>query len=103
MKKRQERTIFQKNQKWKYQMNEIRIKLSTVYRELIIFGVMFAVFFFTNVYAVVSYNGQWLELLTQLHIVGFLSLVFYFLLALIRIIVFGVKTLVRKTSGEEAV
>jgi len=77
-------------------MEEIKIKVSSVLRELFIWLVMLVVAFITNVYAIITYDGQWGELFTQLHIVFLLSIFYYLILLILRLIIKGVLILVRR-------
>ncbi|MDG5767707.1 hypothetical protein QA596_09540 [Balneolales bacterium ANBcel1] len=77
-------------------MKEIRIKVSSIWREVLIWVIMLAVAFLTNVYAIRTYDGQWSELISQLHIVLLLSVVYYVLLAVLRLIIRGVYLLISR-------
>lgn len=65
-------------------MNEICIKVSSIKRELWIWFALLWVAVVVNIYAILSYDGQWWELFSQLHVVLILSVVFYFLALLLR-------------------
>ncbi len=80
-------------------MKDITIKKSSIYRELLFFGILFILAFLTNVYAIVVHDGQWGELFTQLHIVIALTIVYYVLLVIIRLIVHGVLSLVNRIKA----
>ncbi len=77
-------------------MKEIRIKYTSILRELAIWLLMLILAFFTNVYAIMIHNGQWGELVSQLHIVFLLSIFYYLVLGIIRLIIFGVHRLVKR-------
>ena len=77
-------------------MKEIRIKISSVLRELAIWLLMLILAFFTNVYAIMIHDGQWGELVSQLHIVFLLSFFYYIGLGIIRLIILGVYRLVKR-------
>jgi len=77
-------------------MNEIKIKISSIIREAVIWAVLLVVAFLTNVYAIITYDGQWPELISQLHVVFILSVVYYVILAIIRAIVHGIKFIVKR-------
>ncbi len=83
-------------------MKDILIKASSIRRELLVYLTVFIVAFFSNVYAIIAYSGRWAELYTQLHIVFLLSIFLYLLLALIRLVIYGVRTAIkgRKTVPE---
>lgn len=71
-------------------MKEIRIKVTSIIREVVIWVALLIAAFFTNVYAISTYDGQWSELFSQLHVVFIISAVYYVLLVLLRLIVFGI-------------
>ncbi len=56
-------------------------------REFIIWLIAFLFSNLLNVYGIIHYKTSWIELVTQLGYVFILSLLFYFLVALIRLIV----------------
>ena len=74
-------------------MKDIIIKAEVVKRELIILLSAFVLSFFMNVYAIIAYSGQLLELVTQFHIVVLLTLFFYILVLVVRLIYWGLKAL----------
>jgi hypothetical protein len=61
-------------------------------REFILWLILFVLCNLLNVYSIIHYKTRWIELITQLGYVFVLSLLIYFLIALIRLIV----TLIRK-------
>ena len=77
-------------------MSEINIKASTIIRELLILLGIFVFAFLLNVYAITQYDGQWSELVTQLHVVLYLTLILFVLISVIRVIVWGIIKLVQK-------
>ncbi len=77
-------------------MKEITIKVSSFKREFVIWGVLLVVAFLTNIYAISTHGGQWSELVSQLHIVLILSIVYYGFFALIRAIVYGIILVVKR-------
>jgi hypothetical protein len=56
-------------------------------RELIIWFILFILSNLLNVYSIIHYKTRWIELFTQLGYVFVLSLVVYFLITLIRLII----------------
>ena len=74
-------------------MRDIRIRGTSATRELIIWLVLLLVAFFINVYAIVVHSGNWVELITQLHIVLAMSIVLYLAAALLRGVVHGIRKL----------
>ena len=77
-------------------MKEITIKSSTIFKEILIWGVLLVVAFLTNVYAINKYGGQWDELFSQLHVVFILSVVYYVIAALVRVILYLLIKLVKQ-------
>jgi len=65
-------------------MKDIIIKAASIKRELIIFGICFIIANLINVYAIVSRNTRWIELISMLHIVFVLSIILYGIFWLIR-------------------
>ncbi len=83
-------------------MKDITIRSSSIIRELLILLAMLIAAIFTNVYAIHTYDGQWGELLSQIHIVLILSVVYYLIVALVRSIIYGVYKIVlqfKKVTG----
>lgn len=66
-------------------------------RELLYLLISFIMAFALNVYSIIFYNSQWKELITTLHITLLVTIVIYFLLAIIRLIIKGVVYLFSKT------
>jgi len=79
-------------------MKDIVVKASVIRRELILLGVLFLVAFMMNVYAIVVHQGQWSELLSQLHVVVLLTLFLYVLILLIRLVFWGGRAAWRAVS-----
>lgn len=67
-------------------------------KELMYWGISFILAFFMNIYSIATYNTYWSELYSQLHIVLLISFVLYAIIAVIRLIVFGIIKLIRKNS-----
>lgn len=65
-------------------------------RELLYLLISFIMAFALNVYSIIFYNSQWKELITTLHITLLVTIVIYFLLAIIRLIIKGVVYLFNK-------
>ena len=74
-------------------MKDIIISKKRIKIELLIWLCCFGVAVLLNIYAVIKYNSNWLELITQLHIVILLSLVIYVVLGLFRVLIWLIKTL----------
>jgi hypothetical protein len=51
-----------------------------------------------NVYAILNYNTNWIELLTWQRLIILFAFIFYITTATIRLIFFGIKKLFRKTE-----
>ncbi|TVQ73703.1 MAG: hypothetical protein EA363_02865 [Balneolaceae bacterium] len=81
-------------------MKDIVIKAKVVKRELMVLLAAFVLSFLLNIYAIIVYDGQWSELLTQFHVVILLTLFLYFLALLIRLIYLGVRFLWRSISSK---
>jgi len=77
-------------------MEEIKIKVSSILRELFVWLVMLLLAFITNIYAIFTYDGQWGELVTQLHIVLLLSIFYYVVLLILRLILKGILLIARR-------
>ena len=78
-------------------MKDIVVKEKVIRRELILLGMMFLVAILMNVYAIVVHLGQWTELVSQLHVVGFLTLFLYALILLIRLIYWGIRAVFKRS------
>ncbi len=57
--------------------------------------VLFALSFVLNLFAIIKYNSNWMELITQIHIVLFISLFLYAFSAIVRILYSGLRNLYR--------
>ncbi|VAW21608.1 hypothetical protein MNBD_BACTEROID01-2449 [hydrothermal vent metagenome] len=79
-------------------MKDILIPAKRIKKELIILLVCFSAAFLLNIYAIAKYAGGWSELLGQLHIVVILSLAIYFIVAILRLILFGILKGFKKGS-----
>ena len=65
-------------------MQDIVITKKRIKKELVFLIISFVIALIMNVYAIISYKTQWIELLTTLHITIFLSVFLYFLIAILR-------------------
>lgn len=79
-------------------MKDVTLKGSSIIREIRIWLVLLLVAFLTNIYAIISYNGHWAELITQWHVVLILSVVLYAFLWIFRGLVRGVLFVIRGSS-----
>ena len=80
-------------------MKDVTVQGSSIVREIRIWLLLLVAAFLTNIYAIISYNGQWVELFTQWHVVLILSVVFYVFLWIIRGLVRGVLFIIRGSSS----
>jgi hypothetical protein len=78
-------------------MKDIVIKGKVIRRELILLGMMLLVALLMNVYAILVHHGQWSELLSQLHVVGLLTLFLYVLVLLFRLVYWGGRAVWRRS------
>jgi len=65
-------------------------------RELLFLLISFIIAFVLNTYSIIYYDSQWKELFTTLHITILFSIVIYFLLVIIRLIIMGIGYLFKK-------
>ena len=65
-------------------------------RELLFLLISFIIAFVLNIYSIIYYDSQWKELFTTLHITILFSIVIYFLLVIIRLIIMGIGYLFKK-------
>jgi len=69
-------------------MNDLIIRAKTLKREGVILIILFVVSFLVNLYAVIAFDGSYLELFTQIGWVLVITLVLYLVIALIRTAVY---------------
>lgn len=65
-------------------MKDIIIKGDRLKKEIIIWLICLAAAEAVNIYSIISYKTNWIELITQIHFVAALSILFYLAAALIR-------------------
>ncbi len=82
-------------------MKDIIIKRKFYIRELKLFLVMFIIAFLFNIYAIISFDTRWIELISQLHIMLLLAFIFYVIVAVFRIIAWFIRRLVKKSKATE--
>lgn len=80
-------------------MKDITITASALRRELYILLALLILALLTNLYAIVSYDGQWSEFFSQLHIILLMTVIYYVVLGIIRLIVHGVRLLVNRKGS----
>lgn len=71
-------------------MKDLLIKGKSIRNELIILAALFILSFIINVIGIIIHDTDWIELLSQMHVVLILTLVLYVLLLLVRLIVYFV-------------
>ncbi|MDP2038785.1 MAG: hypothetical protein Q8L04_15495 [Ignavibacteria bacterium] len=76
-------------------MKDIIIKNTTLKREIIIWVAAFCCAVALNIYAITKYDASWSELLTQLPVIIFLSVLIYFLILVVR----GIAKTISKIIG----
>ncbi len=76
-------------------MNDIILKGASLKRELSILFISFLVAFGVNVYAIIVYNTGWGEIFTALGFVAILTVIFYVVVAIVRLLIKGIKTIVK--------
>ncbi len=79
-------------------MNDIILRGAAIKRELTILLISFVVAFGVNVYAVIAYETQWVELLTSMGFVLILTLIFYLVAGLVRLLIKGIIAIVKGKS-----
>jgi len=72
-------------------MKDIIIKGARIKKEIIFFLISFVLSVGINIYGIIKYNTNWLELITQLHVVAAVSIVLYLSILLLR----GVYNLIK--------
>ncbi len=80
-------------------MKDLTIKAETLKREGIILLILFGVAVLVNVYAIITLDGSFIELFTQLGWTVFIAVVLYVLSGIVRGIVHGIRYLVKKRSA----
>lgn len=69
-------------------------------RELTIFVIAFVVAFILNIISIISYNTDWIEVLSVLHYVLLLAIILYIIQGIIRLIIWGIRQLVSKKRSQ---
>lgn len=77
-------------------MTGLTITASDAIKELKIWAATLIAAIVINVYAIIYYDGSWSELYSQFHIVLIISMVLYFLLAIGRLAIIGVRMIFRQ-------
>ena len=79
-------------------MKDLVIRGNWLKKELIIFASTFIFAFIVNIIGIIKHNTQWIELVSQLHVVFILAVVLYILLWLVRLIIYVVILPFRKKN-----
>lgn len=74
-------------------MKDLHIPASTLIREFRIWFILLILAFLTNVYAIILHDAEWSELVSQLHIVLILSVVYYLFGWVLRGLYRGIKAI----------
>ncbi|MCF8224184.1 MAG: hypothetical protein K9J25_13695 [Bacteroidales bacterium] len=69
-------------------MKDLVIKGKWIKRELIVLLVLLLVSVITNAVGIIKHDTEWIEMLSQLHVVVLLTMVLYVLTAIIRILIY---------------
>ena len=77
-------------------MKDINIKAKSIKRELWIFLVVFIFSFGMNIYSILHYKTSWSELYTHLHVVVLMSILFYCIIAVVRLLISVLSRLFQK-------
>jgi len=81
-------------------MKNITVSAGRVKKELIFFLISILFALIMNIYSIIIYQTQWIELITTLHITFLLSIVIYIIIGIFRIIWRLLRSLViRLKSG----
>ncbi len=67
-------------------MKDIIIPSTLIRKELIWFLASFILSVIFNIYSIIRYDSAWKELITQIHVVLILSVIFYFMILLVRLL-----------------
>ena len=76
-------------------MKDIVLKQARIKRELLVLLICLIAAVLFNVYAIATKGTEWSELLSQLHLTLAVAIVFYVVLGVFRLIVYGVRRLVK--------
>lgn len=77
-------------------MKDIVIKGIDIKRELWVFACCVLVMELVNIYAIISYDGRWLEVIKSLGFVFVAAVILYLLLGIIRFTANGIRKLINK-------
>jgi hypothetical protein len=82
-------------------MKDLVIKGKRIIKELIILAALFILSFIINVIGIIMHDTDWIELLSQLHVVIILTLVLYALVWLVRLVIYFVIFPFRKKTDRQ--
>jgi len=77
-------------------MKDIIIKGSRIVKELKYLLICYIIANLVNVYAIVNYNTEWMELLTWQRFIIFIAVIFYAFTVIIRLIAVALRQLLKK-------
>jgi hypothetical protein len=80
-------------------MKDLVISKGRIKKELIIWAGCMCIAFLTNVYAIIKYEAGWGELFSQLNVVIILSIPFYVLGIVIRMIHVAYKRIIKRSRA----
>lgn len=80
-------------------MNDIVISGRRIIREVRIYACCVLAALLVNVYSIIQFKSEWIEMLTTLHIMLALACVFFVLVAMIRGVVFCGRLALRRKAG----
>lgn len=75
-------------------MKDLVIKGKWIKRELIVLLVLLLVSVVTNAVGIIKHDTEWIEMLSQIHVVVLLTMVLYVLTGLIRLIIYLITKVV---------
>lgn len=77
-------------------MKDIVFTVERQKKELLIFGVCFAIGFLMNIISIIIYKTSWIEIFSQLGYVLMIAIILYLILALFRALFKWIKIAIRK-------
>ena len=77
-------------------MKDIIIKGNRIVKELKYLLICYIIANLVNVYAIVNYNTEWMELLTWQRFIIFIAVIFYAFTVIIRLIAVALRQLLKK-------
>ena len=77
-------------------MKDIVIRGKDVKREICVFAGCALVMELVNIYAIISYDGSWLEVIKSLGFVFVAAVMLYLLLGIVRLMAKGIRKLISK-------